>query len=45
MCGAAVHGLIQTIPRDPTRDDDLLAAHVKEALGLVAATGNDSDNV
>ena len=30
---------------DPTRDDDLLAAHVKEALGLVAATGNDSDNV
>ena len=30
---------------DPTRDDDLLAAHVREALGLVAATGNDSDNV
>lgn len=30
---------------DPTRDDDLLSAHVKEALGLVAATGNDSDNV
>ena len=30
---------------DPTRDDDLLAAHVEEALGLVAATGNDSDNV
>ena len=30
---------------DPTRDDDLLSAHVKEALGLVAVTGNDSDNV
>ena len=33
------------MPGDPTRDDDLLAAHVREALGLVAATGNDSDNV
>ena len=30
---------------DPTRDDDLVAAHVEEASGLVAATGNDSDNV
>lgn len=30
---------------DPTRDDDLVAAHVEEARGLVAATGNDSDNV
>ena len=30
---------------DPTKDDDLLHAHVLEATGLVAATGNDSDNV
>ncbi len=30
---------------DPTRDEDLLTARVGEALGLVAATGNDSDNV
>lgn len=30
---------------DPTRDEDLLTARVEEALGLVAATGNDSDNV
>ena len=30
---------------DPTRDDDLVAAHVEEARGLVAATGNDGDNV
>lgn len=30
---------------DPTRDDDLVAAHVEEARVLVAATGNDSDNV
>ena len=30
---------------DPTRDEDLLTARVEEAAGLVAATGNDSDNV
>ena len=36
---------LRCMPGDRTRDDDLLAAHVKEALGLVAATGNDSDNV
>ena len=44
LAEAEEHGLL-CMPGDPTRDDDLLAAHVKEATGLVAATGNDSDNV
>ena len=30
---------------DPTRDDDLLAAQVERAAGLVATTGDDADNV
>ena len=38
------HGLL-CLHGDPTRDEDLLTARVEEALGLVAATGNDSDNV
>ena len=44
LAEAEEHGLL-CMPGDPTKDDDLLAAHVKEATGLVAATGNDSDNV
>lgn len=30
---------------DPTRDADLLTAHVEKAFGLVAATGDDTENV
>ena len=30
---------------DATRDSDLLAAHIGEAAGLLAATGTDSENV
>ncbi len=30
---------------DSAQDENLLAAHVKEARGLVAATGDDSHNV
>ena len=41
---AEQHGLL-CLNGDPTRDEDLLTARVDEALGLVAATGNDSDNV
>ena len=44
LAEAEEHGPL-CMPGDPTKDDDLLAAHVKEATGLVAATGNDSDNV
>ena len=41
---AEQHGLL-CLHGDPTRDEDLLTARVDEALGLVAATGNDSDNI
>ena len=41
---AQEHGLLY-LHGDPTRDEDLLTARVEEARGLVAATGNDSDNV
>lgn len=30
---------------DPTKDEDLLTVRVREAYGLVAATGSDTDNV
>ena len=30
---------------DPTRDADLISAHVEQARGLVAATGDDTENV
>ena len=30
---------------DPTRDADLVSAHVEQARGLVAATGDDTENV
>ena len=33
------------IEGDPTKDEDLLSARVREAYGLVAATGSDTDNV
>ena len=33
------------IEGDPTKDEDLLSARVREAHGLVAAAGSDADNV
>ena len=30
---------------DPTRDADLISAHVEQACGLFAATGDDTENV
>ncbi len=33
------------IEGDPTRDEDLLSVRVREAYGLVAAAGSDTDNV
>ncbi len=44
LAEAEEHGLLY-LQGDPTRDADLVAAHVKEAAGLVAATGSDVDNV
>ena len=44
LADAEEHGLL-CVHGDPTRDADLQSAHVGEARGLVAATGDDAENV
>ncbi len=44
LAEAEEHGIL-CVHGDSTQDEHLLAAHVQEARGLVAATGDDSQNV
>ena len=44
LSDAAEQGLL-CVQGDSTRDADLLSARIKEARGLVAATGDDAENV
>ena len=44
LAEAEEHGLL-CLQGDPTRDADLLSAHVGDAAGIIAAAGDDSENV